>query len=165
MKKISIAAAILLISVLATYARENDPAYADEPDASVRNQFTDDFPDAKNVHFARLKDLNEISFTQGKDEMIAYYDDRNQLTGTIQKESLADLPANAQKEIQHKYAGYTIANVVHYRDNESDDMEMVMYGKSMDDGDNYFVELKKDSKVIVVKVDLSGGVDYLATMN
>jgi hypothetical protein len=164
MKKISLAAAILLICVLATFARGTDPSYADDPGPSVKNQFADDFPDAKNVHFARLKDLNEVSFTQGKDEMIAYYDDRSELTGTIQKESFADLPDNAKKEIQHKYAGYTIGNVVQYHDNESDDTEMVLYEKSMDDGDNYFVELKNDSKAIIVKVNLSGGVDYLTTM-
>ncbi len=96
--------------------------------------------------------------------MYAYYDDRDQLVGTILKESFADLPDNAQKEIQNKYPGYTIANVVRFSGNGSDDTETVLYEKSMDDTDNYFVELKNDSKAIVVKVDLSGGVNYLTTM-
>ena len=160
MKKILLAAGTILISAMATFAQDN----TQEPGPGVKNQFTDDFPDAKNVHFERVKYLNEVSFTQGKQKMYAYYDDGDQLVGTIQNESIASLPDNAQKEIQTKYAGYTIGNVVKFDNNQSDDMEMILYGKTMDDPDNYFVELKNGSETIVVKVDLSGGVNYLTTM-
>jgi hypothetical protein len=105
-----------------------------------------------------------MSFTQGKEKMSAYYDDGGQLVGTIHEELFADLPDNAQKEIHHKYPDYAIADVVKFDDNESDDAERIMYGISMDDADNYFVELKNDSKAIIVKVDLSGDVNYLTTV-
>jgi hypothetical protein len=165
MKKILLVAGTLLISAMTTFAQDYHGDYAKEASPIIKSQFTADFPDAKNVHFALVKDLNEISFTQNKEKMNAYYDDRDQLLGTIRKVSFADLPDNAQKEIQHKYPDYTIANVVKFDDNECDNTEIILYGVSMDDADNYFVELKNDSKAMVVKVDLSGEVNYLTTMN
>jgi hypothetical protein len=164
MKKILLAAGTILIPAMVTFAQDYNPDYVKEADPTIKSQFTADFPDAINAHFGRVKNLNEVSFTQGKEEMFAYYDDRHLLIGTIQKESFADLPYNAQKEIQHKYPGYTIGKVVKFDDSESNDTEMILYGVSLDDADNHFVELKKDSKAIVVKVDLSGWVGYVTTM-
>jgi hypothetical protein len=164
MKQILLVAGTLLIPAMATFAQDYNRDDVKEPGPAIKSQFTADFPDAKNVHFERVKDLNEVSFTQGKEKMDAYYDAQDQLVGTVKKESFADLPDNAQKEIQNKYPGYTIANVVKFDDNGSDEAELILYGISLDDADNYFVELKNDSKAIVVKVDLSGGVDYLTTM-
>ena len=154
MKKILLAAGIILIPGMAVFAQ----------DPIIKSAFTADFPDAENVHYARVKNLNEISFTQAKQEMYAYYDDNLDLIGTIRKDSLANLPENAKKEIQKKYPGYAISGVVTFDENGSDDLEMILDGTPMDDADNYFVELKNDSKALIVKVDLSGGVDYLTKM-
>jgi hypothetical protein len=164
MKKILLAAGAILIPAVAIFAQDYKQSYADQADPSLKSQFTADFPDAKDVHFAQLKDLNEVTFSQGKENMTAYYRGEDQLVGTILKESFADLPGNAQKEIQHKYPGYAIVNVVKFDDNESELLERILDGISMDDTDNYFVELKNDSKAIVVKVDLSGGVNFLTAM-
>jgi hypothetical protein len=143
MKKILLAASTVLLTAMATFAQEPDPV--------IESQFATDFPNATNAHFARVKNLNEVSFTQDKGIVTAYYDNRDQLIGTMHNESFADLPDNAQKEIRNKYPGYLIANVVRFDVNQSDD--------------NYFAELKNDSKSIVLKIDLIGEVDYLTTMD
>ncbi|HXB45742.1 MAG TPA: hypothetical protein VNV85_16860 [Puia sp.] len=164
MKKIFLAAGLSLATVTVTFAQGNNDS--DNPDVSsfTKSQFATDFPDATNVHFANEKNFSEVSFTQEKEKISAYYDDRNQLVGTIQKKAFDDLPENAKKNIQKNYAGYTILDVVKFNDNESDGTELIQYGTSLDDGDNYFVELKKDSKAIVVKVSLTGGVEFWTTM-
>jgi hypothetical protein len=163
MKKILLAAGALLIPAMAIFAQDNR-GYANQADPSLTSQFAADFPDAKDVHFEQVRGLTEVAFSQDREEKIAYYRDGDQLVGTIRKGSFSGLPGNAQKEIQQKYPGYTIVNVVKFDDNESELTEMIQDGISMDDADNYFVELKNDSKAIVVKVDLSGGVDYLTAM-
>jgi hypothetical protein len=163
MKKILLAAGAILIPAMTIFAQDYTLHYADQPDQanpSLKTQFAADFPDAKNVHYAHLKNLNEVSFVEHKEKMNAYYGNRGQLIGTIQNESFDDLPENAQREIQAKYPGYAIANVVKFDDRENDVTEMILYGRSLDDADNYFVELKNDSKAIVVKVDPAGGVNY-----
>ena len=59
---------------------------------------------------------------------------------------------------------FTITGVIKFNDNESDHIDMILYGTPLHDGDNYFVELKNDISVIVVKVDLSGGINFLTTI-
>jgi hypothetical protein len=150
--------------VIALFAQDHVRDSAKAANQIIRSQFTTDFPDAKNVHFARVKNLNKMSFTHDKEKISAYYDDRGQLVGAIHEKSFVDLPGNAQKEIQHKYPDYSVADVVKFDDNEFDDPEGILYGRSADDAQNYFVELKNDTKEIIVKVDLYGEVNYLTTV-
>jgi hypothetical protein len=165
MKKIILASGFLFLGTAVTFAQENsDRNDAKEVSLAIKSQFAADFPGATNVHFTSEKNFNEVSFTQDKETISAYYNDRDLLVGTIQKQTFADLPENAKQEITKKYAGYAIANVIKFDDSESDETERILYGASFDDADNYFVELKNDSGAIVVKVNLSGGVDFLTTM-
>jgi hypothetical protein len=164
MKKFLLVAGTVIIPVMAIFAQDHDRESANLANLIIRSQFTTDFPDAKEVHFARVKNLNKMSFTQDRDKMSAYYDDAGQLVGTIHEQLFADLPGNAQKEIQHKYPDYAIGDVVKLDDNESDGPEGAFYGRSTDDSQNYFVELKNDRKAILIKVDLSGDVNYLTTL-
>jgi hypothetical protein len=164
MKKLLLVASTVIMPLMAIFAQGNVSDSADSANLIIRSQFTTDFPDAKDVHFTRVKGLNKMSFTQDREKMSAYYDAAGQLVGTIHEELFADLPGNAQKEIQHKYPDYAIAGVVKFDDNESDDPEGGFYGRSTDDSQNHFVELRNDRKVILVKVDLSGEVNYLTTL-
>jgi len=132
----------------------------DDVGGLTKKQFANDFPDATNVHFDSIKDFDKISFMQGAQEITAYYDFQNQLVGTTKQKDFTDLPLNAQHEILRRYASYAIGDVVEFNNNQSNNEEMILYGNSFDDGDNYFVELKTYSKAILVRVDLSGGVDF-----
>jgi hypothetical protein len=164
MKKIFLAAGISLVTATVTFAQDNNDRDNAAVNPLIKTQFETDFPNATNVGFESKKNFDEVSFTQDKEKISAYYDYNDQLIGTIEKKAFLDLPGNAQKEILKKYADYTIMGVVKFNDNESDHMEMILYGTSLHDEDNYFVELKNDSRAILVKVDLSGGIDFLTTM-
>jgi hypothetical protein len=139
---------------------ENDNEVSD----FTGDQFAKDFPDAKNVQFVKKENFDEIDFVSGKEMLSAYYDYKNELVGTIQKKTFADLPENAQNEILKKYAGYNIDGVVKFNDNDSNETDMIVYGTSIDDADNYFVELKNDSNAIVVKVGLPGEVSFFTNI-
>jgi hypothetical protein len=163
MKKIFLAAGISLVTATVTFAQDNNRDNA-SVSPLVKSQFETDFPNATNIDFESKQNFDEVSFTQDKEKISAYYDNNEQLIGTVEKKSFSDLPGNAQKEILKKYAAYSVTGVVKFNDNESDHMEMILYGTSLHDGDNYFVELKSDDKTILVKVDLSGGIDFLTAM-
>jgi hypothetical protein len=96
----------------------------------------------------------------GGKKLRAYYDYDSKLIGTTRREKFTDLPEAAQKQILEKYSDYKVSGVVKFDDNEDNDMDMVLYGTGLDDADNHFVELKKDNKAIVLKVDLSGDVSF-----
>jgi hypothetical protein len=136
----------------------------DEISGLTEGQFASDFPDATNVRFETTKDFDKISFRQGAKELTAYYDFQSQLVGTTENRNFRDLPTNAQHKILEKYAGYTIADVVEFNDNQNNSTETILYGTPYDDGDNYFVELKTIGKAILVKVNLSGGVDFATAL-
>jgi len=144
----------------------SDRITKDDDGVSIRtkHQFASDFSDATNAQFVATKDFDKVTFTEGKKEITAYYDPKSQLVGTLEKKDFSDLPLHAQNEILKKYITYTISGIVEYNYNGSDDVEMDPWGLSDNDGDNYFVELKNDSKVIVVKASLSGDVDYFASI-
>ena len=184
MKKIFLVAGILLTTAV-TFAQNNNDAKQVKMEGSdtkkelrkehraesrnevsyfTRRHFAKDFPGAKNVRFETTNDFDKVSFLSGKKNLTAYYDYRNKLVGTTQKKTFADLPEKAQKEILKKYEDYTIAGIIKFDDNEDNDTDMILYGTSFDDADNYFVELKKDDKAIVVKVDLAGYVSYFSEM-
>lgn len=185
MKRIFLAATIILAGATATFAhnnifgfkhhneakterretrkelrREHRLENRDEVSNLTKNQFAIDFPKAKNVRFVKTNDFDQVLFTSGKKKMKAYYDHDNELVGTTQTRAFADLPQNAQKEILKKYAGYTPTEVIKFDDNEINETDMVMYGTSFNDEDNYFVDLQDGNKQVVVKVDLAGRVSF-----
>ena len=121
------------------------------------NNFNSDFNGAKNVQSKRVETFDEFSFTS-KDgqEMKAFYDSDGKLVGTTQFKTFADLPAKGQKEIKDKYNDYTVGKIVFYNDNEANSTDMILYGVQFDDADNYFVELSKGTKTIVLQVNPKG---------
>jgi hypothetical protein len=137
----------------------------------TKNQFVSDFPDATNISFEKTKDFDEVNYRQNGKKTTAYYDYNSELVGTIRKRSFRDLPADAQTEIKDKYPNYTVVNVLKFNvnsDNESyidNNADLSLYGNSLEKSSNYFVELKNDSKAIVLMVGLSGEVSFFTTTN
>jgi hypothetical protein len=123
------------------------------------NSFNTDFNGATNVQSKRVETFDEFSFTS-KDgqKMKAYYDSDGILVGTTQLMTFTDLPISGQKEIKAKYKDYSVGKVVFYDDNEANSTDMILYGVQFDDADNYFVELSKGTKTIVLQVNTNGNI-------
>ena len=88
--------------------------------------------------------------------MKAYYDFYSKLVGTTMLKTFTDLPIKSQKEIKAKYKDYKIGRVVFFDDNEANESDMFFYNTQFSDADNYFVELSKDKKNIVLQVNNEG---------
>jgi len=195
MKKLILATGILMVTAItATYAQEsmNDNNSNEATPASAntlneiqkegvstnqnavgvftRNQFASDFPGATNIRFEKKNDFDEVNYSQKGRKTTAYYDNNNELLGTLRNRSFHDLPADAQTEIVNRYPGYTVVRVVRFNaniDNESyidSNTDLFFYGDSSEDSSSYFVELKNDNKAIVLMVGLSGEVSFFTTM-
>ena len=108
--------------------------------------------------------FDKISFMKNDVMCTAYYDANSELVGTISNAPVTDLPAHALQDINKKYKGYTIGNVVFYDDNESNETDMMYYGQQFDDEDKYFVELQNDKEKIVVQVNTVGEVSFFRTL-
>lgn len=129
-----------------------------------RQQFAQDFDNVSNVEWKRTSYFDEATFTKDGHTMTAFYDYQNQLVGTTETKSFADLPAAAQKNINDKFKDYKVQEVILFDDNEDNETDMLLFGHQFDDADNYFVELQKDNKAIVLKADMMGEVSFFTNM-
>ncbi len=124
----------------------------------ARDNFNNDFGKVENAMWKREGTYDQVTFTKDGLEKMAYYDEQSTLVGTSQTKAFTDMPAKAQKEIQTKYKDYQVGSVIFYDDNETDNTDMILYGIQFDHADNYFVEVRKADKTIVLKVTMTGDV-------
>ncbi|MES1215480.1 MAG: hypothetical protein ABUT20_08185, partial [Bacteroidota bacterium] len=126
--------------------RKNEVSY------QSKEQFSRDFPDAKNIIYSVSKNFEEAEFTENGIRLTAYYDADSKLVGTTTAKEFSDIPAKAQEYIKKHYAGYNVEQVTLFDDNEDNDTDMMLYDTVFDDADNYFVALKSNTEFIIVKV-------------
>ncbi|MDF2192429.1 hypothetical protein [Paraflavitalea sp. CAU 1676] len=129
-----------------------------------KEQFAIDFGVLPDVTWSRTKYFDEATFEKDGQTTTAYYDIMNNLVGTTAVKTFSDVPVAGQHYIQKKYKDYTIEKVILFDDNEANETDMLLFGEPFDDADNYFVELQKDNKQIIVRVDSSGSVFYFTTL-
>ena len=133
----------------------------DVVDVKAKNSFLEEFVGAKDVTWKRVEIFDEASFINkdGK-PMKAFYDYNGKLVGTTIHKTFADLPERGQKEIQKGYKDYTIGQVVFFDDNEFNETDMRLYDTQFDDEDNYFVEMIKGTKRVILQVKPNGEVFF-----
>ena len=129
--------------------------------AMSKTSFATDFGNIPDVHWKRVGTYDEAAFMQDGKQIKAFYAFDSKLVGTTRQVTFADVPAAGQKEIKNKYKDYKIESVIFFDDNEVNTTDMIMYGIQFDDEDNYFVELSKGSKRIILEVVSSGEVFFL----
>lgn len=135
-------------------------------DDFTKQQFYEDFGDIKNVKWERFNLYSEATFTSDKGVVTkAFYDNQPELIGTIVNKTFADLPLRAQKEVDKKYPGYTKDSVILYDDNEYNDEDIYLYDEPFSGPDNYFLELSKDGKTIVVGISELGELVFYKNLN
>ena len=133
--------------------------------SQTRANFYSDFGYIPISNWEITDQFDKISFMKNDVLYTAYYDSNSKLVGTISNASVEDLPAHALQDINKKYMGYNVGNVVYYNDNESNQTDMRLYGQQFDDEDKYFVELQNDKEKIVVQVNTVGEVSFFRRLN
>lgn len=128
-----------------------------------KEQFYRSYGDRPDVLWSKGKYFDQALFNKDGVMTTAYFDFDAQLVGTTATKNFADLPVSAQNEINKEYKDYTVKQVIFFDDNEDVDADMVLYGSQFNGTDNYFVELKKDNKEVVLQVTMDGLVGYFAT--
>lgn len=135
-----------------------------EVSQQAKAAFYADFGNVSPVTWQRESVYDKATFTRDGHQMSAYYDFDAKLIGTTSAKTFKDIPASAQRHILKEYAGYTPGNVIFYDDNEYNDNDMMLYGIQFADEDNYFVEMNKDSKRIVLQVSPEGDVFFFSEL-
>jgi len=194
MKKVLFASAAILLAVISTQAQtsdgitKNDSKPSKEERKEIKKEkkeeritlsrqegnddvsyqskeaFYRDFGNQPDAKWTRTKYYDKAVFNKDGVATTAFYDFDANLVGTTSLKTFTDLPAAGQKQIRKEYKDYTVENVVFFDDNENNETDMVLYGSQFDGEDNYFVELQKDNKTIVVQVTMDGLTGYFTTL-
>lgn len=127
---------------------------------STREGFARDFPDATNVAFQKGQGMDEVRFTENNVDFTAFYDEQGELIGTTTEKKFDEIPLAAQKSIYKHYPEYLVNKVIMFDDNEYNDSDMTLYEQEFEDQDNYFVELSKPGKTIILMVNMEGNVTF-----
>lgn len=130
----------------------------------AKEAFRGDFGNITVSKWERLTNFDKATFVRDGKFMEAFYDADANLVGTVTPRPFTDLPAKAQKYIHEKYNGYTIGNASFFDDNEKNETDMILYSEQFDDADNFFIELKRDDKKIVLRVDPIGNVSFFKNL-
>jgi len=129
-----------------------------------KQEFYRKFGNIPGVVWTRSKNFDEVVFNNNGVSTTAFYDVNSDLVGATNFVSFADLPEAGQKQILKEYKDYTVKEIVFFDDNENNDTNMVLYNSQFDGEDNYFVELQKDDKTIVVQVTPDGLTGYFTSL-
>jgi hypothetical protein len=133
------------------------------PSYFTEDAFYSDFGNVPVIAWEQIGAFSKASFMQHGQAISAYYDRNSELIGTTATKRFHDLPVKARQTIRDKYADYTVKNVIYFDENEANGGSFLLYNQP-EDQDNYFVELSKPGKNIVLQVGLTGNVTYFADM-
>lgn len=126
----------------------------------TKSRFFENFGDVPGVHWERQDYFDVATFTKDGQAMKAYFDTESQLVGTVNQETVNEIPYKAKLHIQKEYPDYTLGDVILYTDNQEQESNIYLFGSEMESANNYFVELTNGNKRIVLKVSPEGEVYF-----
>ncbi|MBS1533047.1 MAG: hypothetical protein JSU01_22290 [Bacteroidetes bacterium] len=145
MKKFFITAAVATLFSASVFA-DGSKKTATKIDVSytVVNEFNADFAGAKNVTWTVSKDFQKANFILNGVKTTAFYNHEGEFVAVTMNVDAKAIPAKAKAEIADKYNGYDVAGVIVVQNNTELNPEA--------DETAYFVDLKNESKEILVKI-------------
>jgi len=145
MKKIFITAAIATLFSASVFA---DGTKKDKTDVNVSytvlNQFNADFADASNVVWTVNGSFQKADFIADNVKKTAFYNLTGEFVALTQDVDAKAIPAKALKEINEDYKGYNVNEVIVIQNNTELNPDA--------DETAYFVDLKSDTKEVLVKI-------------
>jgi hypothetical protein len=146
MKKLFITAAIATMFSITAFAADGGKTITtgeENISYAVLNRFNADFSGAKNAAWTVTPNCQKVTFTLEGSQKTAFYDMTGAFLGTTQDVDFKTIPESAQEEVNSKYSGYNINEVIKYQnDGSNPDINPLAY----------FVDLKKADSEIVVRV-------------
>jgi hypothetical protein len=154
MKKLFITAAIATMFSASVFAADGTKKTSTSVNVSytVLNQFNTDFVDAKNVVWSVNRNFQKAEFIVDNIKMTAFYNLQGDFVALTQDLDAKAIPAKTQKEIAEKYKGYVVNEVILLQNNTSINQDA--------DETDYFVDLKSDTKEVLVRITPQAHVEF-----
>ena len=153
MKKLFITTAIAALftaNVFATSSITKTDDGSEKVTYAAITQFNNDYVRATNATWKVTANFQKVTFTLDDVQMSAFYNLRGELIGVTHNVQFNALPEKARKEIAVKYDGYLAKEIIKLETGEDNSFENT----------TYFVDLKKDSDELLVRVTPASGVYF-----
>jgi opacity protein-like surface antigen len=162
MKKLLLAAAFAATFSLTAVAADGIRKYDDSKNISyfVLNQFNTDFRDAENVVWTITPSTQKADFTIDGVKKTAFYNLTGTYLGVTEEVDYKQVPAAAKKEIAETYKDYAAAQVIKFQAAETPSDFYVNLAITPPDAIDYFVDLKKDTAEVILRVTAQGSVYF-----
>ena len=118
---------------------------------AVENEFQSTFSGAKDVVWTINSNCQKATFTLNNVKMTAFYDLQGSYLGVTREVKYDEIAAKAKETIADKYKDYSVKQVIKYEALNAD----VNFEET-----TYFVDLKNDSKELLVRVTPSSNVYF-----
>lgn len=136
MKKIFIAA-LLATTLSATASTWRETTDAEKVSYRIKQSFTMDFSDAKEVEWKVTDSYTKAKFTSQGRKAEAFYNYAGKLMATSLDIDFGNLPNTAKKAFAKKYPGYSVKETIHFEGvNEQ----------------AYYISAENDKETVVLKV-------------
>lgn len=153
MKKLFITAAIATLFSASVFADGSKKANATvNVSSTVLAQFDADFVNAQNITWTVDRDFQKAQFVQDGVQKTAFYNLQGDFVALTQDVDANAVPAKTQAEIAKKYPGYKVNEVIVVQNNTNVNPDA--------DETAYFVDLKSDTKEVLVKIADDASVDF-----
>ncbi len=118
----------------------------------VLNNFYTDFADAKNVNWTVNRNFQKADFVANDTKMTAFYNLQGEFVALTTSVDAKAIPAKAQAEIADKYKGYAVKDVIVIQNNTELNPDA--------DETGYFVDLKSDTKEVLVRITPEAHIEF-----
>jgi len=129
---------------------------ATTPSAEAEDSFKANIGSAPDVKWSHSAALDVATYSKNNTETQAIFDFSGKLIGTSTLQKFSDLPKSAQNRITRQYKDYTIGEVIHLTYLGSLAPDFVLSGNLYNNPSNYFVDLKKGARMLVIEVTPDG---------
>ena len=156
MKKLFITAVTAIMFSVTAFAAEGTKTFItgeENVSYTALNSFKAEYRDAKEPAWTVTSNTQKVTFKLDGVQMTAFYSLGGDYMGTTQDVAYKVIPADAQKTIATKYTGYAVSEVIKYENIDTDAVPTV-----------YFVDLKKGTSEILLKVSAGEGVSFFKTV-
>jgi hypothetical protein len=157
MKKLFITAAIATMFSASVFADGTKKASTTaNVSYSVLNSFSTDFADAKNVTWTVNRNFQKADFIANDIKMTAFYNLQGEFVALTTDVDAKAIPAKAQAQIAEKYKGYKVNEVIVLQNNTEVNPAA--------DETAYFVDLKSDTKEVLVRITPEANIEFYQTV-
>lgn len=129
---------LLITAVLAIAVAAGSFAAPKKVSSAILASFNLQFKEASDVTWLITNDYTKAGFTAGNTNMEVYYNSGGDIIGTSKSINIDELPINARKSFDKKFAGYEVKEVIRF--------------EGFDEA-AYYISCENEKAALIVKVN------------